>query len=257
MRPYRQLQHACLAFVFACTLPLAAQSDTTANENPGGSNSQVHGFGYELPSVRDYETTKAISKGMAPLRQKWFASARMQQPIEVTGTAIIDCHITRDGAIEKVNVVQSSGDPSLDTAASALFADASFAGLPSGFKGTELRVVFPFNLPSTPDRPACTSLTLNPAKKVGRGVSPPRTLYQPDPEYSDQARRSKYQGSMVLGVTVAVEGTASEVCILQGLGMGLDEKAMEAVKSWKFTPSLENGAPVPVRIAVEVSFTLY
>lgn len=130
---------ACLVFVLASTIPLAAQSDTTANENHAGTGSQVHGFGYELPSVSKYEIAQAISKGMAPLRQKWFASARMQQPIEVTGTAIFDCHITRDGAIRKVSVVQSSGDPMLDTAASTLLADASFAGLPSSFKGTELR----------------------------------------------------------------------------------------------------------------------
>jgi|SRR5215469_1266 len=251
------MRRACLIFVLACTLPLAAQSDTTTNGNSAGAGSQVHGLGYELPSVSNHEIAEAVRKGMVPLRQKWFASARMQQPIEVIGTAIFDCHIGRDGAIGKIRVIQSSGDPLLDGAASALLAEASFAGLPSGFKGTELRVVFPFNLPSTSDRPACSSLTRTPAKKVGRGVSAPRAVYQPDPEYSDQARRSKYQGSMLLGVTVAPEGTASDVCVLQGLGMGLDEKAMEAVKSWKFTPSQENGIAVPVRIAVEVSFTLY
>src|SRR5215831_9142266 len=142
------MPHACLVFVLASTLPLAAQSDTTTNGNSSGAGSQVHGLGYELPSVSNHEIAEAVRKGMAPLRQKWFASARMQQPIGVTGTAIFDCDITRDGATGKIREVQSSGDLLLDAAANTLLTDAAFAGLPSGFKGTELRVVFPFNLPS-------------------------------------------------------------------------------------------------------------
>jgi TonB family protein len=210
-----------------------------------------------MPSVTSYEITKAVGVEIERLRQKWFSSPRMQQPIDVTGTAVIHCRITRDGKTDKLKVVQSSGDPSLDAAAAALLSDASFAGLPAGFKGTELRAFFPFNLPSASDRPACSSLAITHTRKVGRGVSPPHAIYQPDPEYSDQARRSKYQGQMLLGLTVTSEGTASDVCVLQGLGMALDERAMEAVKTWRFMPSLENGAPVPVRIAVEVTFHLY
>jgi TonB family protein len=67
----------------------------------------------------------------------------------------------------------------------------------------------------------------------------------------------KYQGTAELRLTVAPDGTPTDVCVEQGLGMGLDEKAIGAVKSWNFNPSTENGEPVPVRIAVEVDFRLY
>ena len=85
----------------------------------------------------------------------------------------------------------------------------------------------------------------------------PRVLSQPDPEYTDEARQSKYQGVLLLGATVTNEGTVSDLCVLQELGRGPDEVAMNAVKLWRFQPALESATPVPARISVEVSFMLY
>jgi TonB family protein len=93
--------------------------------------------------------------------------------------------------------------------------------------------------------------------KVGQGVSPPRAIYQPNPEFSDQARVAKFQGVVMLMLVVDDKGTATNVRILQPLGYGLDEKAVQAVSGWKFKPAEKDGQPVAAEIAVEVSFHLY
>jgi periplasmic protein TonB len=92
---------------------------------------------------------------------------------------------------------------------------------------------------------------------VGGGVSAPRTIYDPDPEYSEEARKAKYQGSVTLSLVVDSEGHPRNVHVVRSLGMGLDEKAIEAVSKWRFEPGLKNGYPVAVQIAVEVVFRLY
>src|SRR5437016_12199894 len=93
--------------------------------------------------------------------------------------------------------------------------------------------------------------------KVGGGVSAPRAIYQPDPEYSEEARKAKYQGTAVLWVIVGADGRPHEVRVARSVGMGLDEKAVEAVRTWKFEPARKNGQPVAVQINVELSFRLY
>ena len=92
---------------------------------------------------------------------------------------------------------------------------------------------------------------------VGGGVSPPRAIYQPEPEFSEEARKAKYQGTCTLGLIVGTDGRPTNIRVLSSLGMGLDEKAIEAVKNWKFEPAMKDGHPVRVEIAVEVDFHLY
>jgi len=93
--------------------------------------------------------------------------------------------------------------------------------------------------------------------RVGGGVSEPRALYTPDPEYSEEARKSKYQGTVILWVIVGPDGRPHDIRVQRSLGMGLDEKALEAVKQWRFEPAKLNGQPVAVQINVEVNFRLY
>ena len=93
--------------------------------------------------------------------------------------------------------------------------------------------------------------------KVGGGVSARKVLYQPDPEYSEEARKAKYQGTCVLWLIVGPDGKPRDIKVARNLGMGLDEKAIEAVKQWMFEPAMKDGRPVAVQINVEVSFRLY
>ncbi|MBZ5599158.1 MAG: energy transducer TonB [Acidobacteriia bacterium] len=93
--------------------------------------------------------------------------------------------------------------------------------------------------------------------RVGGGVSAPRVIYQPDPEYSEEARKAKYQGTCVLWLVVGPDGRPRDIRVARTLGLGLDEKAIEAVKTWKFEPAMKDGKPVAVQINVEVEFRLY
>ncbi|HXS97389.1 MAG TPA: energy transducer TonB [Candidatus Limnocylindrales bacterium] len=92
--------------------------------------------------------------------------------------------------------------------------------------------------------------------KVGGGVSAPTLLFKKEPEYSEEARKAKYQGTVTLYVEVGVDGKATNIKVLHSLGLGLDEKAIEAVKQWKFKPGMKDGKPVPVAASIEVNFRL-
>lgn len=91
----------------------------------------------------------------------------------------------------------------------------------------------------------------------GHGISPPRALYDPEPDYSEEARKVKLQGSVVLSLVVDATGHPRNVKIARSLGMGLDEKAIEAVEKWRFVPGTKDGYPVATRVEVEVNFHLY
>lgn len=93
--------------------------------------------------------------------------------------------------------------------------------------------------------------------RLGNGVSPPRPIYSPDPEFSEEARKAKYQGTVVLSLIVGPDGRTHNIEVRRSLGMGLDEKAIEAVEHWKFDPARKDGVAVAVMVNVEVNFHLY
>ena len=93
--------------------------------------------------------------------------------------------------------------------------------------------------------------------KVGGGVSAPHAVYSPDPHYSELAKQAGYQAVVVLWMVVGSDGLPLTIRIQTPAGMGLDEKAIEAVQTWKFDPAMKDGHAVAVQINVEVSFKLY
>jgi TonB family protein len=93
---------------------------------------------------------------------------------------------------------------------------------------------------------------------VGGGVSAPVALNSVEAEFSDEARRAKYQGVCLISLIVDAQGNPQNPRVIRTLGMGLDEKALEAVRKYKFRPAMKDGrTPVPVMITVEVNFRLY
>jgi protein TonB len=93
--------------------------------------------------------------------------------------------------------------------------------------------------------------------RVGGGISAPRVIEDPKPEYSDEARKAKFEGTVVLWLIVDSNGKPRDVKVVRSLGMGLDEKAVEAVRLWKFRPAMKDGStPVAVEVNVEVNFHL-
>jgi len=92
--------------------------------------------------------------------------------------------------------------------------------------------------------------------RVGNGVTGPRLLYKVEPDYSQEARDAKYQGTVLVYVEITPDGRATNMQVVRGLGMGLDEKAIEAISKWKFAPGTKDGVPVPVAATIEVNFRL-
>jgi periplasmic protein TonB len=94
-------------------------------------------------------------------------------------------------------------------------------------------------------------------KRIGGGVSAPVLLFSPDPEFSEEARKAKFMGVVTVNLWVDEKGNPTHVRVLRGVGMGLDEKALEAVKQYKFKPAMEGGKPVLVELNVEVNFQIF
>lgn len=92
--------------------------------------------------------------------------------------------------------------------------------------------------------------------RIGGGVTPPSVIYRVEPEYSEEARKARYQGAVVLEAIVRKDGTVDIIRIIRGLGFGLDQNAITALKQWRFRPGLRNGVPVDVSLSVEVNFNL-
>ncbi|HUQ93108.1 MAG TPA: energy transducer TonB [Bryobacteraceae bacterium] len=92
--------------------------------------------------------------------------------------------------------------------------------------------------------------------KIGGGVSAPTLVFKVEPEYSEEARKAKFQGTVVLYVVVDEKGAPRDLKVVRPLGLGLDEKAIEAVMKWKFRPGVKDGKPVAVAATIEVNFRL-
>lgn len=88
------------------------------------------------------------------------------------------------------------------------------------------------------------------------GVSAPQLVFKVEPEYTEEARKAKYQGTVTLYVVVDADGVVRTIRVAHSLGLGLDEKAVEAVKQWKFIPGKKDGRPVAVTASIEVTFRL-
>ena len=94
-------------------------------------------------------------------------------------------------------------------------------------------------------------------RKVGDcGVTAPKPLYHPNPEYTDKARKKKISGRVLLSIVVTRDGTVRDPKVTTSLDKDLDRQALKAVSTWKFQPATKDGKPVPVRIAVETDFRI-
>jgi protein TonB len=94
-------------------------------------------------------------------------------------------------------------------------------------------------------------------KSIGGGVSQPVLIHQVEPEFSEEARRAKSMGNVLVSLVVDAQGMPQNVHVTRGVGMGLDEKAVEAVKQYRFKPAMEAGKPVAVQLNVEVNFQIF
>ena len=92
--------------------------------------------------------------------------------------------------------------------------------------------------------------------RPGSGVEPPRLLHEVKAQYTEDARRKGVTGDVVLEIVIKSDGTVGDVKVLRGLGFGLDDRAVSAVRNWRFAPARRLGTPVDVIVEVEVEFSL-
>jgi TonB family protein len=90
----------------------------------------------------------------------------------------------------------------------------------------------------------------------GAGATNPVAIYKPEPQYSEEARKAKWQGSVLLSLVVDENGHPMQIKVVRSLGLGLDEKAIQAVSQWRFTPGMKDGKPIAVAAQIEVTFRL-
>lgn len=191
---------------------------------------------------------------------------------KIEGQVILLLTVGKNGRVKKVSALR--GDPTLSKAASDAvrkwwkFAPPLRDGKPvEAHSGATIKFSLPSGIPDVrgtyySPKAAPSNVTNGaPAERqvfhVGGGVSAPRVISAPGPQYDEKARKAKYQGVCVLSLIVTSEGTPRDVRIVRSLGMGLDEKAIEAVSQWKFEPGIKDGKPVAVMVDVEVNFHLY
>ena len=105
--------------------------------------------------------------------------------------------------------------------------------------------------PATPSRPS----TPPPPVRVGSGIRPPQKVHHVAPRYPDIAVKARISGVVIVEATLAEDGSVRDVKVLRSVPL-LDDPAMEAVRQWRFTPTLLNGMPVPVIMTVTVTFSL-
>jgi TonB family protein len=205
------------------------------------------------------------------VRPKYPKEARKRK---IEGPVVVRATVALDGSLRDITVV--SGDPILADA--ALEAVRQWRYQPSKVNGEpveaqhEITVTFkrdqstaylgPDDLsPDVPlEPPADIQARILAGEFIAgssKEVTHPGTIYSANPEYSETARKLKYQGTCILGLIVGADGIPLSVWITRPAGEGLDEKSIEAVKRWRFQPATKDGEPVAVFLNVETTFHLY
>jgi TonB family protein len=92
--------------------------------------------------------------------------------------------------------------------------------------------------------------------EAASATTPPAVIYRVDPEYSEEARKAKYSGAVELRVDVDASGRVTNAAVIHSLGLGLDEKAIEAAKQWRFRPAMKDGKPIDSQVLIDLNFRL-
>jgi len=119
-----------------------------------------------------------------------------------------------------------------------------------------LALVSSTHLPAQDSSPTNSEIIYELHKAGENGITAPKAIFMPQPEYTEQARRKKINGTVLLSLVVNADGTVRDPAVTKSLDKGLDKQALETVKKWKFQPATKDGQPVVVRIDVEVSFRI-
>lgn len=186
---------------------------------------------------------------------------------KTAGDATVEFTVLKDGSVTSAKLTDGAGHAILgDLALKAVEKSAPLAALPAQFPGQSVAVRVHLAYAPRPTQDAgviritSASQLCRPDADVSAPldcVHPPRVLFNPDPEYTYRARENKRQGIVAVSMVVAEDGSVQNACAAQPLGDGLEQKAVETVRTWKFEPATINGKARAMQILVEVDFHLY
>jgi len=91
---------------------------------------------------------------------------------------------------------------------------------------------------------------------IGNGVSAPVAIYKPEPAYTPEAKDARIEGAVWLAIVIDENGVPSEVAVKQSLEPSLDQRAVETIRNWRFTPGKKDGVPVAVQATISIQFKL-
>jgi protein TonB len=205
---------------------LIAPAPLKVAENKGGG-----GGGARQPEVKKAELPKPARQFVAPTEP---VQTRLAAPISVNAD-LPDINPAEVGNLTGLTAMAGAG-------AGAGFGNGKGAGIGNG-DGNGVGSGTGGGLGGGVYRP-------------GNGVTNPTVIYQQEPQYSEEARKAKWQGSVLLSLVVDENGKPIDIKVVRPLGLGLDEKAIEAVSKWTFKPGMRDGKPVKVQAQVEVTFRL-
>jgi TonB family protein len=211
-------------------LPLAAMhlSNTPVRVNADGM----------APQVDQYTTPPLYSD-----------EARM---LRIEGVVTVEATVTSDGSVKRLHVVRGLGH-GLDQ--NALLAVRDWRFVPARQHGIAIEATTLIDVEfSLRNAELNESIANDMATRIGPGVLPPQIVHRVEPSYSLKSLQSKPDGSVVLDAVILEDGTAKIVRVIRSLGWELDEVAVNALKEWRFSPAIKDGAPVRVRMNIAVNF---
>ncbi len=172
---------------------------------------------------------------------------------------IVSLVVGSDGVAADVKVIRSVNLPvdkiALDAVKKAHFEPGTVSGKPVSVR-TDVSVHF-FGREDTATLKVLQRKYSGPMRAAKGYDVPPRAIHTVEAEFSDQARREGKSGNVLVSLIVSEEGMPTQVHVVRGAGMGLDEKALAAVSQYRFKPAMKDEKPVAAQISVEVSFRLY
>jgi TonB family protein len=170
----------------------------------------------------------------------------------IEGTVTVEAEFDTQGNFEVLRIVKTLGfgldERALEALANWRFVPAQRNG---ALVGAVAQIDIGFNLLREQAR-----LLREGAFRIGEGVSVPTIVSRIDPTYSQEAREERLQGTVALEAVVLEDGSARVVSLIRGLGLGLDENAVQALERWTFEPSMKDGKAVKIALTIEVNFNL-
>lgn len=163
----------------------------------------------------------------------------------IEGTVTIEAEADINGSIKVLRVVKGLGHGLDETAVLAL---RSWIFAPARRNGAPVAAITQIDIDFRLPQPAVF--------RVGGGVIPPTVVARVEPQYTEEARKARYIGTVVVEGLVKADGTLDVIRIVRGLDYGLTENAVDALKQWKFNPAIRNGKPAAVSLNIEVNFNL-